>query len=250
MDCGHIRETDADSFADDGSFAGQARDLIDPCFLIRHPKGDLLWNAGLPDAMHVRPGGVKSGEYHMKVPVRLVDQLPHLNLTPADIASFCPFPIRTSITSAMPGCSQTTWIVDADERAWMFRDEARADEGFAQVAPLESFRTTPITGDADHDVFGDGTVTIVQAPGHTPGHCVLLVRLAQAGPVLLTGDMWHMAASRERRIVPRFNTDRAQTPSRWKSRGPGACVTSKPNYPAFSPSGCVCSVSTTRHSVR
>ena len=30
-------------------------------------------------------------------------------------------------------------------------------------------------------------------------------------PVLLTGDMWHLAESRERRTVPRFNTDRAQT---------------------------------------
>ena len=28
---------------------------------------------------------------------------------------------------------------------------------------------------------------------------------------LLTGDMWHLAESRERRTVPRFNTDRAQT---------------------------------------
>ena len=54
-------------------------------------------------------------------------------------------------------------------------------------------------------------VTIVQAPGHTPGHNVLLVRLPNAGPILLTGDMWHMNESRERRLVPAFNVDRAQT---------------------------------------
>jgi glyoxylase-like metal-dependent hydrolase (beta-lactamase superfamily II) len=38
-----------------------------------------------------------------------------------------------------------------------------------------------------------------------------LVRLPSAGPVLLTGDMWHMRESREQRLVPAFNVDRAQT---------------------------------------
>ena len=54
-------------------------------------------------------------------------------------------------------------------------------------------------------------MTIIQAPGHTPGHTVLLVRLPKAGPVLLTGDLWHIAESQAARRVPRFNTDRAQT---------------------------------------
>jgi N-acyl homoserine lactone hydrolase len=40
---------------------------------------------------------------------------------------------------------------------------------------------------------------------------VLLVRLPNAGAVLLTGDLWHLAESRERRLVPTFNVDRAQT---------------------------------------
>jgi hypothetical protein len=40
---------------------------------------------------------------------------------------------------------------------------------------------------------------------------VLLVRLKQAGPVLLTGDLWHIAASRPNRRVPRFNSSRADT---------------------------------------
>lgn len=40
---------------------------------------------------------------------------------------------------------------------------------------------------------------------------MLLVRLPNAGPVLLTGDMFHLAESRERHLVPSFNTDRAQT---------------------------------------
>jgi glyoxylase-like metal-dependent hydrolase (beta-lactamase superfamily II) len=106
----------------------------------------------------------------------------------------------------------STWIVDEDERAYMFRDEARADaQAFNTYNQLESAQTRLIQGDDDYDVFGDGSVTIIQTPGHTPGHTVLLLRLQEAGAVLLTGDMYHLAESRERRTVPRFNTDRAQT---------------------------------------
>jgi glyoxylase-like metal-dependent hydrolase (beta-lactamase superfamily II) len=54
-------------------------------------------------------------------------------------------------------------------------------------------------------------VQIIQSPGHTVGHTVLLVRLADAGPILLSGDLWHRAQSRAERRVPSFNFDRSQT---------------------------------------
>src|SRR5690606_39592938 len=71
-----------------------------------------------------------------------------------------------------------------------------------------------VRGPLDPPVFPYTTLfrsTIIQTPGHTPGHTVLLVRLPNAGPVLLTGDMFHLAESRERHLVPSFNTDREQT---------------------------------------
>ncbi|VAW07849.1 MBL-fold metallo-hydrolase superfamily, partial [hydrothermal vent metagenome] len=65
--------------------------------------------------------------------------------------------------------------------------------------------------DGDYDVFGDGSVTILATPGHTPGHTSLLVNLKNSGPVLLTGDLYHLLESREKRIVPTFNTDAEET---------------------------------------
>jgi N-acyl homoserine lactone hydrolase len=56
---------------------------------------------------------------------------------------------------------------------------------------LEKPSTRVIEGGLDHDVFSDGTVLIVQAPGHTPGHRVLLLRLPLAGAVVLAGDTWN-----------------------------------------------------------
>src|SRR5262249_55089573 len=63
----------------------------------------------------------------------------------------------------------------------------------------------------DKDVFGDGSVIVLRAPGHTPGHSVLLVKLAQTGPVILSGDAVHFRENYDKDGVPGFNFDRAQT---------------------------------------
>ena len=52
---------------------------------------------------------------------------------------------------------------------------------------------------------------IKPAPGHTPGHQALLVRLPKSGPVLLTGDLVHLMYSWNERVVPSFNFDVAQS---------------------------------------
>jgi len=61
------------------------------------------------------------------------------------------------------------------------------------------------------DVFGDGTVKILNTPGHTPGHQSLELKLPQAGVVILSGDEFHQRASIEPLRVPVFNTNRADT---------------------------------------
>ena len=68
-----------------------------------------------------------------------------------------------------------------------------------------------ILAQGDHDVFGDEQVKILSAPGHTPGHQVLLVRLARSGPVILGGDLYHLRANVETERVPVHNASRAET---------------------------------------
>jgi|CXWL01.1.fsa_nt_gi glyoxylase-like metal-dependent hydrolase (beta-lactamase superfamily II) len=211
MECGRLSILDADAFADDASFAGVTRDMVDPCYLISHPDGDLLWDTGFPDSLNAQPEGLTAPTFRITMPFRLIDQLAQLELTPADIEFLSLSHGHFDHAGNAALFASAIWIVDADERSFMFRDEARAGEDFAAYAPLEAAQTRLIEGDSDHDVFGDGSVTIIQAPGHTPGHTVLRVNLANAGTVLLTGDLWHLAESRLRRTVPRFNTDRVQT---------------------------------------
>ena len=65
--------------------------------------------------------------------------------------------------------------------------------------------------DGDADVFGDGSVTLVSTPGHTPGHQSLLVHLRNSGFIILSGDVVHLEGNFEKNIVPSLNTSKAQS---------------------------------------
>ena len=63
----------------------------------------------------------------------------------------------------------------------------------------------------DKDVFGDGSVIMLNTPGHTPGHHSLLVKLPQMGNVVISGDAVHFRENYDNNGVPWFNYDRSQT---------------------------------------
>jgi len=70
---------------------------------------------------------------------------------------------------------------------------------------------TILLDNEDYDVFGDGTVTVMSTPGHTPGHQVVAVELANAGTVLLGGDLYHYPEERTTGRVPTFEFDANQS---------------------------------------
>jgi glyoxylase-like metal-dependent hydrolase (beta-lactamase superfamily II) len=77
-------------------------------------------------------------------------------------------------------------------------------------ARLKDAKTILIETD-QYDVFGDGSTVIKFAPGHTPGHQMLLVRLTNTGPVLLSGDLYHFPQERTLNRFPVFEFDKEQT---------------------------------------
>ena len=79
----------------------------------------------------------------------------------------------------------------------------------SRLAAYKNVRQQLFSG--DYDVFGDGSVRIIKAPGHTPGHQVLLIHLPRAGNVILAGDLYHTRDNREHRRVPAINVERADT---------------------------------------
>jgi N-acyl homoserine lactone hydrolase len=210
MDCGRFHTTDAAPFSDAHDYDGQARDLVNPCYLIRHDSGDLLWDTGIPSAAASTPPPA-NGAFTASLAKTLEAQLADMNLTPADIEFLSFSHLHFDHTGNGNTYAQATWIVDKDERDAMFSEEARKSPDFQNYSALENAKTVLIESENDHDVFGDGSAVIVQAPGHTPGHTVLLLKTAASGNVLLAGDMWHLAEARVKRTVPLYNFDKAKT---------------------------------------
>lgn len=202
LDGGLIRAYDASDLADDAAYNGRLVDLPAPCFLIRHPDGDLIWESGISRTRTDLEIAVEFG-------ATLEAQLAELGVTPSDIRFLSVSHGHWDHSGNAGLFARSTWIVNPAERAAMFDDEMRATQAMEDYGALEAADTRLITD--DHDVFGDGSVQLIQSPGHTPGHTVLLVHLADAGPILLSGDLWHLAESREHRRVPSFNVDRDQT---------------------------------------
>ena len=62
-------------------------------------------------------------------------------------------------------------------------------------------------------MFGDGTVIIKHAPGHSEGHQVLYLKLAHTGGVVLSGDLYHYPEERALGRLPTFEVSEEQTAS-------------------------------------
>jgi glyoxylase-like metal-dependent hydrolase (beta-lactamase superfamily II) len=208
LDCGRVQIKDMAMFSDTGEYDGKPGTLVDPCWLIRHPKGTLLWDTGLGDKMAENKNGVDIEVGHMQVDVTLLDQLKAIGLTPADVTylsfSHTHFD-HTGNANEFPGA---TWILNKAEIAW-----AESKPGpFVHLDSFSAYKNAKTQMiDGDYDVFGDGSVRILKTPGHTPGHQALQIRLKSAGTVIISGDLFHVRDNYRFRRVPPFNVERADT---------------------------------------
>ena len=208
LDCGHIRLNDMGMFSDTGEYDGKPGVLVDPCWIIRHPKGTLLWDAGLGDKMAENKNGVDFDLGHLWVEVTLLDQLKTIGLTPADITYLSFSHTHGDHVGNANEFPDATWILNKAEIAWA-ETRPQPNVNPDTFSAYKTAKTQMIDG--DHDVFGDGSVQILRTPGHTPGHQSLLVKLKKAGTVIISGDLFHIRDNYRFRRVPGFNLERADT---------------------------------------
>jgi glyoxylase-like metal-dependent hydrolase (beta-lactamase superfamily II) len=185
-------------------------DVVMASYLIVHPKGTLMWDSGgIPDSAFTTDGTeVKSGV--MSAQHELLPQLAAVGYTPKDITYFALSHYHTDHTGNANAFAGSTWIVEKADRDAMFADKAPPITTPATFSALKSAKTKVLTGE-DFDVFGDGTVVIKSAPGHTPGHQVLFVKLKNTGPVILAGDLYHYPIERTTDRAPSFEFNAVQS---------------------------------------
>lgn len=211
MDCGQLTIKDAAMFSDTGDYDGKSLKAVVSCYLIQHPKGTLLWDAGLNDQIAQTPGGVDAGggNFHLQVSKPLLPQLAKVGVTPENLSFIAFSHLHFDHTGNANAFGKSTWLMNKAELAAAMGDPPSTAMDPMQISAHKTAKVELLSG--DHDVFGDGRVRIVAAPGHTPGHQVLMLDLAKAGPVILSGDLYHTHENRKERNVPIFNTNRADT---------------------------------------
>jgi N-acyl homoserine lactone hydrolase len=203
LDCGRAQFDDGAPVSDTGELEGKPITLADPCFLIHHPRGWLLWDAGLA------PDTANSPGVRFAAATPLSSQLAALGLTPDDITFIAFSHLHFDHVGNANLFTHATWILNQRELAWAEAEPAHVSMNPKLFSAHSRVRTLVIDG--DHDVFGDGRVRIFHAPGHTPGSCVLWVDLSKYGPVILSGDLYLFRESRHFGYVPTVNADRAAT---------------------------------------
>lgn len=211
LNCGENDTKDLSAWSP-GFNEGKAFEFSDSCYLIRHAKGWLLWESGVPDAIADKPDGVVVGNGMLTLHLRktLRSQLYDLGVAPADI-SFLGFSHfhGDHVGNANLFTAATLFIQQAEYDAAFGPDAAKSGFNAALYDKLRDVPTVKLDG--DYDIFGDGSVVIYSTQGHTPGHQSLLIRLPKTGPVLLSGDAVHFQENWENRRVPARNFNKEQS---------------------------------------
>jgi N-acyl homoserine lactone hydrolase len=183
---------------------GKSMDFVDNCYLIKHADGWFLWDTGVPDAVAAMPNGLAPSDpravsWHR--PKTLAAQLDQLGVKPSDIQAMAVSHTHPDHIGNVEMFPTTMLYVQRAEYDW---PGANNEPRFKPEHPV-----TKLEG--DRDVFGDGSVTILSTPGHTPGHQSLLVRLPHTGAVVLSGDAVHFKSNWDNRAVPSLNFSKEQT---------------------------------------
>lgn len=199
LDCGS-GSNDPRRFSDTFAYTETSKPFTFSCYVVRHGADVMVWDTGY------LPGSVPSATNKP-----LADLLQQMNVKADDVKYVGVSHFHADHTGQLVALKNATLLIGKGDWDGVTANPPMGGanaKGFAEWI-AEKRKVEPQS--ADKDVFGDGTVMMLRAPGHTPGHSILLVRLKEMGPVLLSGDAVHFLENYDYEGVPGFNFDRAQT---------------------------------------
>jgi glyoxylase-like metal-dependent hydrolase (beta-lactamase superfamily II) len=215
LDCGHSLAND-ESVWTPGQNVGRSIEFSSTCWLVRHGSDWLLWDTGVPETTLNDPRGwstlPKLIVYHLDRSV--TGQLAEIGLKPDDIGRVAISHTHGDHIGNVGLFPNSTIVMQRAEYSWIHSPDGPNDNVNQLMALARKLLGTPKNlqlVDGDTDVFGDGSVTLISTPGHTPGHESLLVHLRKSGFIMLSGDVVHSEENFEKNIVPSLNTSAADS---------------------------------------
>ena len=188
---------------------GEGKQWVPAAFyLIKHPKGHVLFDTGVNDREIAAPGSVwprPAVDYFglKRSPAQSIEaQLAKAGVTPADIRYVVISHLHLDHAGNVAKFPNATFVIQNDElkQAWW------PDEGFeggyleADLKDMRRFQVMRLSGNLD--LFGDGSIEVRRLPGHTPGSQILLARLPRTGAALFVGDAVYLKDNLEHDRLP------------------------------------------------
>jgi N-acyl homoserine lactone hydrolase len=196
-----------------GENVGRSIAFSSTCWLIQRGSQWLLWDTGVPESALNDPKGwstlPKLIVYHLDK--TLTDQLAMIGLKKTDITYVAVSHTHGDHIGNVGLFPNSTVLIQRAEYEWISSPDGPNDNVNQLKALARKLLGTPEhlrLLDGDTDVFGDGSVTLVSTPGHTPGSQSLLVHLKNSGFIILSGDVVHLKENFEKNTVPSLNTDK------------------------------------------
>ena len=207
LDCGEMVIDDISYFSDTHTYDGQSATISNGCYLVRNGDQLLLWDAGI--ARNYLGNTESRDGWLSTISQTIEDQLAEIGLDPSDVDYLGISHFHGDHIGQAADFSDATLLMHESSIKWIRENpsgnaRSKLHAWFAGDSPITGF-------DGDHDVFGDGSVSIITLPGHAPGHTGLLVRLPETGYVLLSGDLYHFQSEIGTRIVSKWSVSRADT---------------------------------------
>jgi N-acyl homoserine lactone hydrolase len=213
VDCGHSLAND-ESVWTPGENVGKSIEFSSTCWLIRAGKNWVLWDTGVPQSALNDPKGwstlPKLIVYHLDKTI--TSQLADVGLKVADINYVVVSHTHGDHIGNVALFPDSKIVMQRAEHSWIYSPDGTNDNVNQLKALARKLMGAPKDLqliDGDTDLFGDGSITLISTPGHTPGSQSLLVHLKNSGFIVLSGDVAHSERNFEKDIVPSLNTDKA-----------------------------------------
>ena len=192
-----------------GSFFDN-RDFSMTAILIKHPKGDILIDTGFGSEIDAHfakmPFFFRLGtNYEKKTPAAV--QLAQAGYDLKKLHAILLTHAHWDHVSGITDFPKIPVLITADERSFIESDNpwSAVARSLSNVVYQEyDFEDKPYLGfSKSHDFYGDGSIVIVSAAGHTPGSIIVFVTLPNNRRYAFVGDLvWQREGITEREEKP------------------------------------------------
>lgn len=183
-------------------------------FVVMHPKGNVVFDTGNNDKIITDPsywGAAFTSLKPTNTPDIAIDaQLQKIGLKPDDIRYVVVSHLHLDHGGNVGKFPNSTIVVQKSEIQNAFWPEHGTGGPYilGDVLPLRAAGSDfpnavkMLQLEGDMDLYGDGSVVVKRAVGHTPGSQMMTVRLKNKGMTILTGDNVYFRENVEKNLPP------------------------------------------------